>query len=107
MFSTMRTAPPRIGCRMSPGRIVGRATALERSRSAGAWASCRTSVCNGAPGVVAGSCLGRGASLTMTVTGDFSDSGARPVALSKYVRQLGSTLARSPRYISRRSRAKT
>jgi hypothetical protein len=104
MFSTTRTAPPRIGCRMSPGRIVG-GHRLERSPAATAWASWRTSVWSGTPG--AAGAAGGFVSLTITVTGLVSDSAGRPVALSKYVRQLGSTLPRSSRYISRRSRAKT
>jgi hypothetical protein len=33
MFSTTRSAPPRIGCAMSPGRIAGTARALLFSRA--------------------------------------------------------------------------
>ena len=44
MFSTMRTAPPRIGCRMSPGSTATRATAFERAPAAGAGS--RVSVCS-------------------------------------------------------------
>ncbi len=79
MFSTRRTAPPRIGCRMSPGRIAGITTALERSVVAGV-AGCRASVGSELSGVCAS---GRGASFTMTVTGDGSGSGGRPSAVSK------------------------
>jgi len=31
MFSTIRTAPPRIGCAMSPGRMAGTTSALDRA----------------------------------------------------------------------------
>ena len=45
MFSTMRTAPPRIGCAMSPGRMAGTTSAFERD-APGAPDSARTS-CTG------------------------------------------------------------
>ena len=104
MFSTRRIAPPRIGCRMSPGRTATRATAFDRSPLAGppGW---RASVGSDAPGAGAGS--GRAGSLTITVTGFDSGSPGTPRALSKYARQPGSTLARSCRYCSSRSRANT
>ena len=50
MFSTIRTAPPRIGWRMSPGRMETRATAFERSPGATAGTSWRASVCSPWPG---------------------------------------------------------
>ncbi len=82
MFSTMRTAPPRIGCRMSPGRIAGSATAFDRSLGATPCDSWRTSVCSGAAVACFGS-AGFAASWTITVTGAPSPSAGRPVALSK------------------------
>ena len=44
MFSTIRTAPPRMGWAMSPGRIAGMATAFDRSRAETAAGSWRTRV---------------------------------------------------------------
>ena len=77
MFSTRRTAPPRIGCRMSPGRIAGTATARERWLVAGPPAGARASAASSRGAVASG----RGASFTMTVTGDGSGSGGRPSGL--------------------------
>ena len=98
MFSTMRMAPPRMGWRMSPGRIEVRATALEwpaagvtgTSRRARVWCSSpdpeavspRLSV--GRSSDRAGAVGSRsGASLTMTVTAGASGSGVTPSATSK------------------------
>ena len=115
MFSTMRTAPPRIGWRMSPGSTDTRATAVERP-PAEACGSVRASVCRpwpagGAPGsavcVSAGMTVTAGASVRAAAAAAVSLTGAAPVATSKYVRQPASTLSRSCRYCSRRSRAKT
>ncbi len=111
MFSTIRTAPPRIGWRMSPGRMETRATAFERSPGATAGTSWRASVCSPWPPpqpalgptpalvpalvLAPGADAAPGASLTMTVTGcclppeigapsgEGSASGGRPRALSK------------------------
>jgi hypothetical protein len=83
MFSTMRTAPPRIGCRMSPGRIAGSATAFERSFVATPCGSWRTSVCSGAFSGPALGSAGLAGSWTITVTGADGPSVGRPVALSK------------------------
>ena len=105
MFSTTRMAPPRIGWRTSPGRMETRATAFERSPPATAGTSCRASVCS--PWLLAAAGAGGGAWLTITVTGCGSASGGRPSALSKYARQVASTLFRSCRYCSSRSRANT
>ena len=98
MFSTIRMAPPRIGCRMSPGRIDVRATALERPASGAAGTSRRARVGSPRPrrrrpaprrserAVLVGQDARRGsggASLTMTVTGGASGSGLTPSASSK------------------------
>jgi len=108
MFSTSRTAPPRIGWRMSPGRIETGAIAFERGPAGTSGTSRRARV--GRASARDSRTVGDGsgaASLTITVTGGVSGSGGTPSAASKYVRQLGSTLLRSWRYSSRRSRAKT
>ena len=55
MFSTMRTAPPRIGCRMSPGSTTTRATAFEPPPCCGS----RASSCTPWPGATAGPGPGR------------------------------------------------
>ena len=100
MFSTMRTAPPRIGCRMSPGSTVTRATAVDRLPATGSGA--RAIACRPSP---AGAAARAGRSGSTTVTGG-SGAGATPSALAKYERQPGSTLRGSCRYCSSRSSAK-
>jgi len=95
MFSTARTAPPRIGCSTSPGRIGTRASA--RDRSAGT---------SGDRGTACSSALGRGVP-PASDPGCGAGSDARPLRVSKYVRQPGSTAEGSLRYCSSRSRAKT
>ena len=110
MFSTMRTAPPRIGWRMSPGSTGTRATAVERLPPAEACGSVRANVCRPWPGAgdSAGAAAVFGASITVTAGAAFgSGVGTAPVATSKYVRHPGSTLPRSCRYCSRSSRANT
>jgi hypothetical protein len=77
MFSTMRTAPPRMGVAMSPGRMTGTMSDLPaRSRATGAAWSWRTSVVVRA---------GRSAvaSWARSVTGPWSWSGATPIMRSK------------------------
>jgi hypothetical protein len=80
MFSTTRTAPPRMGVAMSPGRMTGAMSALPgRSRPAGvvaATGSCRASV-------VARAGAYDGPSWARSVTGPSSLSGATPNMRSK------------------------
>ena len=81
MFSTMRTAPPRMGVAMSPGRMTGTIRALPaRSRRAGAAFSWRTRV-------VARACAEPAASWASSVTGSpplsAGLSGATPIMPSK------------------------
>ena len=102
MFSTMRNAPPRIGWAMSPGKIVGMAMARETGRltigagaegataapglgDAGATSSPSTAAVGG--GDAAGSAVTASAVAALPPFGPT----VRPVALSKYSRQVAST----------------
>ena len=108
MFSTMRMAPPRIGCAMSPGRIAGTTSAFDLGAAATAWGSARTS----ATGAAAGWAAGADSTVAgVTATGaagvvTFGEEGGTPVMRAKYSRQLGSTEPGSLRKSSSRSRAK-
>ncbi len=98
MFSTMRMAPPRIGVAMSPGRIAGTISDFE-PRVAGVAGAERTRVV-----VRAGASeMSAGAAVVVAA----GDGAFTPSRRSKYCPQDGSTDARSRRYSSSRSSAKT
>ena len=101
MFSTMRMAPPRIGVAMSPGRMAGTIRDFEPRVAgvAGGGADERRR----ADGRFRGAGWAAGAA---AVAG--AGAGARtPSRRSKYCPHDGSTEARSRRYSSSRSSAKT
>ena len=95
MFSAMRRAPPRMGWAMSPGRMAATATARGFGAATGPEGSVRATavLLVGEDAVAAGVAAAAGS------------SAGRPVIRSKYSRQLTSTVARSCRYCSSRSRA--
>ena len=99
MFSTMRIAPPRIGVAMSPGRMAGTISDFE-PRVAGVAAGDRTSVVVRAGASAVARLRGRRAAAA-------GGGAATPSRRSKYCPHDGSTDARSRRYSSSRSSAKT